>query len=300
MRAHFSILAMLLVFVAIPCTVEAGDAHRKKSPRSSETAHRLGITMVDIPAGNFLMGSCKITSSMQEENKKRVFMGQAPLSSDCNGNDSDANDWETPQHQVSVRAFQMGETEVTLGQFKQFVAAKRRTNLIDEYFMEYNAYGDNAPVVNVSWHDAQAFIAWLNEQDGGGYRLPSESEWEYACRAGGSDTYCGGSSADSAGWYNGNSDKHQHAVREKQPNSFGLYDMSGNVAEWVQDCWHIFYSNAPNDGSAWNTSCRGNDRVLRGGSWSSKSSYVRASSREMLMPTGQAIIYGFRIARTLP
>lgn len=270
---------------------------------AGETTNRIGITMVDIPAGSFLMGSCKVPSDVAsrnaEENKKRAFLGQAPVSValDCTGQDSEAYDDETPQHRVSIRAFQMSKTEVTLGQFKQFIAAAGRTDLLSDDFMRYNAYGDDAPVVWVSWHDAQAFIKWLNKVDGGGYRLPSEAEWEYACRAGGQHTYCGGNDLNALGWYSGNSGGHQRPVGGKRANAFGLFDMSGNAYEWVQDCWHDNYNGAPTDGSAW-TSGKCEERVMRGGFSYSYIRNTRAAIRNHFRPDDRASYYGFRLART--
>ncbi len=239
---------------------------------AGETTNQYGITMVDIPAGSFLMGSCKMAEDeakrLAEENRKRAFLGKAQLSTslNCSPTDSDANDSETPQHRVSIKKFQMGKTEVTLGQFKQFIAATDRSDLVNDDFMKYNAYGDDAPVVRVSWHDAQAFIQWLNKTDGGGWRLPSEAEWEYACRAGGDHKYCGGDDLNAVGWYYDNSGKRQRAVGQKRANTYGLYDMTGNVWEWVQDCWHDSYRGAPTDGSAWTSACQYVGRGLRGGS----------------------------------
>lgn len=268
---------------------------------AGETTNKIGITMVDIPAGSFLMGSCKVTSAVEEENKKRRFLGKPALSTQCGHSDSDASDdSEAPQHRVSIRAFQMGKTEVTLGQFKRYIAAAGREDLLTDKFMKYNAYGDDAPVVMVSWRDAQAFIDWLNKTDGGGYRLPSEAEWEYACRAGGNHTYCGSDNVDAVAWHAGNSNLHQHEVAGKQPNAWGLYDMSGNVKEWVQDCWHDNYIGAPTDGSAWTSGCSSSydRRVLRGGSWKSSASDTRAANRGITTPVFRDNYNGFRLART--
>ncbi len=265
---------------------------------AAETTNKIGITMVSIPAGSFTMGSCKLTSSMVEENKKRAFLGQPALSSGCTNSDAEASDGETPQHRVSIGAFQMGKTEVTLGQFKQFIAATGRTGLVDDDFMKYNAYGDNAPVVQVSWHDAQAFITWLNQTDGGGYRLPSEAEWEYACRAGQNAIYCGGNNVSAVAWFDGNSGGHQRSVAGKQANAFGLFDMSGNVWEWVQDCWHDSYRGAPTDGSAWTGGCSGVGRGLRGGSWNGIARDSRAANRSSSSPGNRYYDSGFRLART--
>lgn len=284
--------------VAIAMTTAAWLAVTALPADAGETTNRLGITMVDIPAGSFQMGSCKVTSEVEAENKRRAFLGQAALSTNCGSSDPDASDDETPLHRVSIKAFQMGKTEVTLGQFKQYIAASGRSGLVDDEFMRYNRYGDDAPVVQVSWHDAQNFIVWLNKTAGGGYRLPSEAEWEYACRAGGNGKYCGGDNLDALGWYADNSGEHQHGVGQKQPNAWGLYDMSGNVREWVQDGWHDNYRGAPNDGAAWG----GGDgrKVLRGGSCYLNSRYSRAAHRFIFGPAMRDHYYGFRLARTLP
>lgn len=265
---------------------------------ADETTNFIGITMVDIPAGSFMMGSCKVTSSMAEENKKRAFLGQAPISADCSGADLNANDNETPQHRVSIRQFQMGKFEVTLGQFKQYIAAAKRSDLVDDDFLKYNNNGNDAPVVWVSWNDAQDFIAWLNNADGGGYRLPSEAEWEYACRASGNHTYCGSDNIDEVAWYHGNSGYFAHAVGQKMPNAFGLYDMSGNVREWVQDYFHDNYNGAPADGSAWVSGGKQEYRVLRGGFWGINARYTRAAFRNFNSPGLRDFIVGLRLART--
>lgn len=267
-----------------------------------ETTNKIGITMVNLPAGSFQMGSCKVPSEVvsrnAEENKKRAFLGQAQLTAGCDNADADASDSETPQHRVSVRSFQMGKTEVTLGQFKQFIAAAGRSDLVTDDFMKYNSYGDDAPVVQVSWNDAQDFIQWLNKTDGGGYRLPSEAEWEYACRAAGHHTYCGGDDLNALGWYGKNSGKGSRPVGGNQPNAFGLYDMSGNAWEWVQDCWYDSYRGAPSDGSAWTSGCSGDVRGLRGGSWFNLAMNARAAARNYYSPGVRSDDIGFRLARS--
>ena len=259
------------------------------SALASETTSKHGIVMVNIPAGSFTMGSCTAA-----ENKQAAFLNKATCAVD-----SDASDSEGPRRRVTVSAFQMGKAAVTLGQFKKFIAEAGRTDLITDDFMKQNAYGDSTPVVMVSLHDAQAFIDWLNRSDGGGWRLPSEAEWEYACRAGGNHNYCGSNSVDEVAWHYGNSGERPRAVGGKKANAFGLHDMSGNVREWVQDCWHDNYSGAPTDGSAWTTGCSGDVRVLRGGSWADNARNTRAAFRYFDgTPGNRYDHYGFRLART--
>lgn len=258
---------------------------------AGQTTNKIGMVMVDIPAGTFTMGSCM-------QNQKSAFLGE----SSCSNPDRDAGTYETPQHRVSVPAFQMGKTEVTLGQFKQFIKSANRRDLVDDDFIKENSSGDDYPVVQVSWNDAQAFINWLNQVDSqGGYRLPSEAEWEYACRAGGKHSkYCGDGSIDQLGWHGGNSGKRPHPVAQKKPNGFGLYDMSGNVWEWVEDYWHDSYNGAPSDGSAWLSGRSKESRVLRGGSWDDNTNYSRAARRYSYSPDIRSNSLGFRVARTVP
>jgi len=219
-RRHWGTSTLVRQMLQATCTVAVATS---LLAHAGQTTNKIGITMVDIPAGSFMMGSCKITSSMAEENKKRAFMGQVLITAGCSNLDSDAEDNETPQHRVSIRKFQIGKTEVTLGQFKQYIAAAGRSDMVDDKFIKYNNNGDDAPVRYVNWYNAQSFIDWLNKTDGGGYRLPTESEWEYACRAGGNSTYCGGDSVGLVAWYSTNSGGGAHAVGTKQGNAFGLF-----------------------------------------------------------------------------
>jgi formylglycine-generating enzyme required for sulfatase activity len=142
--------------------------------------------------------------------------------------------------------------------------------------------GDDLPVEKVSWDDVQEFIKKLNEREGiTKYRLPSEAEWEYACRAGTTTRYSYGESDSNLceyAWYVGNSGKKTHPIGQKKPNPWGLYDIHGNVGEWVQDTWHSNYNGAPSDGSVWKGS--GSNRVIRGGSWRSNARGCRAADRD--------------------
>ncbi len=290
-RAAARVWPVLALLVFSLTMAQAADAPKKAVRAAQVTGYtnHLGMTFVDIPAGSFVMGSCK-------QDKKAAFLGE---DGGCLGGvpDADASDDETPQHRVSIRSFQMGRTEVTLGQFKRFIKATGNSQLVDDDFIKYNAYGDDAPVVQVSWHDAQAFIDWLNQSkpagDGGVYRLPSEAEWEYVARSA-----QGIRSWSDIAWYDGNAGGHQHPVASKQPNNMGVYDMNGNVYEWVQDCWHDSYRGAPSDGSAWTSSCKSGGRGLRGGSWNYSAGNLRAAYRGSVSPGDRNNYVGFRLART--
>ncbi len=158
--------------------------------------------------------------------------------------------------------------------------------------------GDDLPVEQVSWDKMQEFIKKLNEKEGTDkYRLPSEAEWEYACRAGTTTRYSfddDESKLGDYGWYDKNSEGKTHLVGQREPNSWGLYDMHGNVWEWVQDEWHVNYDDAHTDGRAWESG-DGADRVIRGGSWSYDARNCRSALRSHLDPRRRTYSLGFRI-----
>ncbi|MFM8331118.1 MAG: SUMF1/EgtB/PvdO family nonheme iron enzyme [Candidatus Methylumidiphilus sp.] len=212
-------------------------------------------------------------------------MGCGPKDGECHKN-------EYPRHTVTLRGFAMGKTEITQGQWKAVMGFAPPE-------LEFTNCGDDCPVERVSWNDAQAFIKKLNEKTQGGYRLPSEAEWEYACRAGRETLYCGGDDVEQVAWYSGNASSTTHPVGQKQRNAWGLYDMSGNVWEWVQDCWHDNYQGAPGDGSVWDssTNCASGRRAVRGGSWSDRPQSVRPAYRFRLNPTFWSYFLGFRLAQ---
>lgn len=202
---------------------------------------------------------------------------------------------EKPVHRVTISSnFALGKTEITQGQWKLIMGSNPS---------KLTKCGNDCPVEKVSWNDAQVFIRKLNTKTGKQYRLPSEAEWEYACRAGERQEYCGSDDLDSVGWYlafpyKKSGSTKAHRVATKQANAWGLYDMSGNVMEWVEDSFHGDYSGAPTDGSAWTGGSA--LRVLRGGSWGSESFTATAAFRGALLPEIQGESIGFRLARTLP
>ena len=160
--------------------------------------------------------------------------------------------------------------------------------------------GDNLPVEKVSWNDCQEFIEKLNRKDPGkGYRLPTEAEWEYACRAGTTTNFYSGDSEsdlDSVAWYKNNSGSKTHQVGQKSPNAWGLYDMHGNIWEWCEDWYHSSYEVAPKDGSAWILPA-GKHRVMRGGAWSNTLKMCRFVNRDWFRPDGCNGSIGFRLVR---
>ena len=198
----------------------------------------------------------------------------------------------------------MGVHDVTLGQFKQYIAEVGRDDLLSDDFIQYNRNGDRAPVVRVSWYDARRFIGWLNKKEGAqAYRLPSEAEWEYAARAETTTRYSGG---DAIGHNRANCDGCGH-WDDKWPapagsfaaSAFGLYDMHGNVYEWVADCWHDNYEGAPTDGSAWRSGCTSSSAVVRGGSWYNTPRNLRSAARIRVTPSNRNFDGGFRLVQDL-
>jgi formylglycine-generating enzyme required for sulfatase activity len=212
----------------------------------------IGMEFVLIPAGKFEMGSPP----------------------DEEGRNSD----EGPVHHVNIeKAFYLGRYEVTQEQWREIMGDN------PSYFTGY----DNLPVEMVSWDDVQDFIKKLNEKEGTNkYRLPSEAEWEYACRAGTTTRYSFWDSESKLGdyaWYVDNSDLQTHPVGQKKPNSWELYDMHGNVWEWVQDTWHSSYNGAY--------------RVIRGGGWYRCAMDCRSANRFLYDPRDRGHFLGFRLLK---
>jgi formylglycine-generating enzyme required for sulfatase activity/Tol biopolymer transport system component len=234
-------------------------------PITTETfTNTIGMEFVPIPPGEFEMGS-----------------------PDEEGRDTD----EVPVHHVAIKkAFYMGRYEVTQNQWREIMGDNPSSFT-----------GDDLPVETVSWDGVQEFIKKLNEKEGTDkYRLPSEAEWEYACRAGTTTRYSFGDSESELGgyaWYDKNSDGKTHPVGQKKPNSWGLYDMHGNVWEWVQDCSHSDYNGAPQDGSAWEVSCYGAVRVFRGGSWGNPAWGCWSADRNHGGPRDRYSALGFRLLK---
>jgi formylglycine-generating enzyme required for sulfatase activity len=227
--------------------------------------------MVVLPAGSFDMGS-------NDDWKKRPNEGVAS---------------EKPVHGVSVPTFSIGKFEVTQAQWQAVMGSN------PSMFKGC----DDCPVEVINWEDVQGFLQKLNAKTGKRYRLPSEAEWEYACRAGGRHTYCGNMDIDAVAWVGHNSGGKTHPVGRKQANAFGVYDMTGNVYEFTGDCYNENYKGAPTNGSAWtNAECE--VRMIRGGFWNNEPRFARSTFRSVDTPPGRHAGLGFRVAlsstRTLP
>jgi formylglycine-generating enzyme required for sulfatase activity len=176
---------------------------------------------------------------------------------------------------IPDRNYEMGKYEVTQDEWRAVMGNNPS---------RFSSCGDGCPVEQVSWDDIQVFLQKLNAKTGRQYRLPNESEWEYACSGGSKTDYCGGNNLDAVGWYAQNSGSKTHQVGQKQANGYGLYDMSGNVLEWMSDC----------EGS----SCGG--RVVGGGCWDDYQYHARATSRGYYTTATRTSGIGFRVVRSLP
>ena len=228
--------------------------------------------MVVVPAGKFMMGS--------PATEKGRYDNEGPL------------------HEVTiVRPFAVSKFEVTFDQWYACIPYGGCTRVGSPFG------GGKQPAINVSWDDAQEYVKWLSRLTGHEYRLLSEAEWEYAARAGTTSSYSFEGNESALGeyaWYSQNSENRTHLVGEKRPNASGLYDMHGNVWEWVEDCYHDRYNGAPTDGAAWiERDC--SSRVLRGGSWNADPRYLRSAHRNWSTSTSdlRRLNLGFRVGRTL-
>jgi len=249
--------------------VQVAEAARGPLPTITNS---IGMRMALVPAGEFLMGSAN--------------------------SDSDASSDEKPQHRVRItKPFYLGICEVTQAEY-QWVMGTNPS--------EFKADGGQLPVEQVSWNDAQEFCRKLSalpeeRQAGVVYRLPTEAEWEYACRAGTTSRYAFDEPEESLvnyAWYKTNSDSKTHPVGTLKPNAWGLYDMHGNVWEWCQDWYDAeYYGTSPIDDPR--GPAEGSDRVNRGGSWYYDASHCRSAYRSRLGPGYRRDFRGFRLVRTV-
>ena len=211
---------------------------------------------------------------------------------------------ELPIRKVTVRSFMLSKHEVTFDAYDQFAELTGYRRPRDESWGR-----GRRPVIDVSWEDAQAYVKWLSRATGKFYRLPSEAEWEYAARSGKKEEVWAGTSDETQlkeyAVYAANSENRTAEVGEdkgRKPNNFGLYDMSGNVSEWVEDCWQDNYNGAPTDGAVW-LEAQGGDctqRVIRGGSWDNTPGTLRSSARSGHTVDNRSSFFGFRLVQDIP
>jgi formylglycine-generating enzyme required for sulfatase activity len=329
---HPHLTALCLLAALAPALAAQGA-----DPPPTVWINSLGMAFVRIPAGSFAMGSAESPLTLMREYPQLEFQRFTQL------------DDEAPVHQVRIRrAFYLGQHEVTVGQFRRFIEASgyRPESEADgtggygynpEYDPATTAHGDafegrnpryswrnpgfaqdeNHPVVNVTWNDAQALATWLSATEGHRYRLPTEAEWEYACRAGTRTRYPHGD--DPTGLTRTANTFDQQAARywerwrahalpgndghaftspvgSHAPNAFGLHDMLGNAWEWAAD-WHddTYYAHSPrNDPQG---PAAGTVRVRRGGSWHTWAFYARCSYRNWNSPDTRYTLVGMRLVR---
>jgi len=265
MRCWILVSVFLLVCFGVMLTYESAinQSHKQKI----EIANTNQFNLVYIPSGKFIMGNHFGKEDTPEQK---------------------------PIREVTVEAFKIMTHEVTFAQYDKFAIDTNRKLPDDE------GWGRGSrPVINVSWRDAVDFSKWLSITNEGTYRLPSEAEWEYACLGNAPfDIYCGQYTVDSIAWYGLNSNGKSHKAGTKLPNEMGLYDMSGNVSEWVRDCWNVNYRFAANDASARETGdC--SKRVVRGGSWKNNAYYQKASVRSWSSVNEAYNTVGFRLVEEI-
>ena len=314
-----------------------------------EVENSIGMKLVLIPPGEFMMGSPE-----SERERAKAEVDAQGWSEELSEVLKRGIDWEGPQHRVRLtKPFYLGKHVVTVGEFRAFVEATnyetdaerdgwgyevhvlqriitdemeseelaRRAQLNAD--LEFSAFAEadrerlrslvsrgaswrspgmeprtDQPVLNVSWNDAIAFCKWLSEREGREYRLPTEAEWEYACRAGTTTRYFAADSLEELGdyaWYDGNSGGRPHRVGQKLANAWGLFDMHGNVFEWCSDWYSAdYYANSPLEDPTGPES--GSFRVGRGGSWVDAAVYCRSAYRSRGVPAFRISSLGFRIA----
>jgi formylglycine-generating enzyme required for sulfatase activity len=235
----------------------AGCRQKQMPPEAGETiTNSIGIKLVFVPAGSFMMGS---------------------------GDDEPKRADDELQHKVNISTGSwIGATEVTQKQWQTVMGLNPS-----------NFKGDDLPVEKVSWKSAVSFCQKLSEKESKRYRLPTEAEWEYACRAGAEGAYAGTGNLDEMGWYDQNSEETTHPAGTKQPNAWGVYDMHGNVSEWCADFYEADY--AAGEVTDPNGPAQGKYRVIRGGSWSNSDRSARCAARSSTPQSYQVKQTGFRL-----
>lgn len=234
----------------------------------------------------------RMTSPAQPDEIIRALvanMVRIPAGSFQMGSEESEN--EQPVHDVTLDAFEMSATPVTQAQYEAVMGDNPS-----------GFTGADRPVECVSWYDAMKFCDELSKRTGMQFTLPSEAQWEYACRAGSVTRFCFGDEEEELkdyAWFGGISGGETHPVALKKPNAWRLYDMHGNVLEWCRDTWHDSYEGAPTDGSAWEEPGTSGPRVFRGGSWYLTPQYCRSAYRYYFTPDSRDNYLGFRVVRTV-
>ena len=232
---------------------------------TEDLSARISLDMVYIPSGKFMMGSPEGTEYEDEQ----------------------------PQHLVNVSSFYMSKYPITQEQWKEIATettVNRKLELDPSYFK-----GDKLPVESISWDDAVEFCDRLSKKADRKYRLPTEAEWEYACRAGTTTTFHFGETITTDLANFDRFIKQTTPVDSFPANAFGLYDLHGNVWEWCEDDWYENYQDAPNDGSAWRAAPDSSVKVLRGGAWLYASRKCRSASRGFNTRVSRFFTLGFRV-----
>jgi formylglycine-generating enzyme required for sulfatase activity len=323
-------LLLACVSLAVPSLLSAEEP--KKPSDTKQITNSIGMKLTLVPSGEFMMGS-KESAEETAAFFNKTYGGDLVT--------ADIFKDEDPQHRVRItKPFYLGTYHVTRGQFRQFVAAtayrtdaeKGETPGASGWNPDKKEFGfneksswrnvgfeqtDDHPVVNVSWNDAAAFCTWLSKKEGKTYRLPTEAEWEYACRAGTTTRYYSGDDPETLAKVGNVADASLKAklpdwkytikandgyvftapVGKFKPNAFGLYDMHGNTCQWCAD-WYGpgYYAASPVDDPTGPAS--GNDRVLRGGSFDFRPFFSRSANRVGCAPRSRDFITGFRVAGT--
>ena len=273
-------------FDVITVNAQGKETHRERRRAEffkEDLGNNISLEMVSIPGGTFMMGAAQ--------------------------NEANASSDEYPQHPVNIAAFSMAKYPITQAQWEAVLALPKIK--IDLKHDPSDFKGANRPVENVNWHEAQEFCQRLSQKTGKTYRLPSEAEWEYACRAKTTSPFHFGETItadlanyDASNTY-GNGPKGTYRkqttdVGSFPPNAFGLYDMHGNVWEWCADPWHDNYNGAPDDGSVWESGANTQYRVMRGGSWYYYPRYCSSAFHKRYEPNSRHRYFGFRVVSLPP
>jgi formylglycine-generating enzyme required for sulfatase activity len=255
---------------------EAAAVREERSQRLGlpvEITNRFGMKLVLIPAGEFVMGSSESAEALAKEFDMEAKWFEK----------------EHPQHRVKItKPLYLGVTEVTQEQYERVMGENPSVFKGDP----------QRPVETVSWEDVKEFCERLSEKEGKTYQLPTEAQWEYACRSGSTTKWCFGDSEsqlDDYAWYDDNSGDTTHPVGQKKPNAWGLYDMHGNVWEWCANWWDDDYSESSSTDPTGPSS--GSFRVFRGGSWYSPAGDCRSAYRDYFLLWGESCGLGFRVSR---